>query len=251
MTQGLQAILLALIAMLALPDLAVAQPGTFETRGFVIVNGGYQLTANDFDVRSSFRANAEDGSFTTEYDLKGGPALDVAGGAMLWRRRLGVSVGVTRFSRSTPSSLSGSVPHPFYFSRPRSVRGDIGGLKREELGVHVQARAIVPIGSRLQVMAFGGPSFFQVKQGMVTHFTWVDSYPFDDASFSAASTTNAKGSKVGFNAGADVAFFFIRQVGVGGTVQFSGATVEVEGAGNTQDVKAGGAKAGVGLRVRF
>jgi hypothetical protein len=161
-------------------------------------------------------------------------------------------VGVSRFSRSTPTLLTGSVPHPFFFNRARAVSGEVSGLKREELAVHVQARVVAPFGERVQIMAFGGPSFFQVKQGMVTNFSWNDSYPYDDATFAAAGTVNGKASKLGFNAGADVAFFFTHQIGVGGTVQFSGATVELPGgAGDTTDVKAGGGRAGGGLRLRF
>ena len=55
-----------------------------------------------------------------------------------------------------------------------------------------------------------------------------------------------------FNGGADVAFFFTRQVGVGGTLQFAGVTVQVPGAlGSTREVKVGGGRAGGGLRLRF
>jgi hypothetical protein len=250
MTRLLQTTPILLIAALASAPPAFAQPKTFQGRGFIVVNGGYQITRNNFEKASTFNANAEDGSFTTDYEVKGGPTFDVAGGATLWRR-LAVGVGVTRFSRSTPSTLNGSVPHPFSFDRLRSVTGDVGGLKREELIVHVQARATAPIGSRLQVVAFGGPSFFQVKQGMVSAFTWAESYPFDEASFGSATTVRAKGSKLGFNAGVDVAFFFSRQLGVGSTIQFSGTTVEIQSPGGVQEVKAGGARAGGGLRLRF
>lgn len=101
-------------------------------------------------------------------------------------------------------------------------------------------------------MLFGGPSFFQVTQGVATDFTYLDSYPYDSASFDAAVTTTAKQSKVGFNAGGDVAFFFSRQVGVGFTAQFAGATVNLPSvSGGTTNVKAGGLQAGGGLRLRF
>ncbi len=250
MTRLLHTPPIVLITVLASAPLAFAQQRPSVGRGFIAVNGVYQMTSHTFEKASILRANAEEGRFTTDYEVQGGPAFDVAGGATLWRR-LAVGVGVTRFSRSTPSTLSGSVPHPFFFNRPRSVTGDVGGVRREELAVHVQARAIVPVGRRLEVMAFGGPSFFQVKQGMVTSFTWADSYPFDDARFSTAATSRAKGSKVGFNAGADVAYFFSPRIGLGGAIQFSGATVEIDGAAGVQDVKAGGAKAGGGLRLRF
>ena len=108
------------------------------------------------------------------------------------------------------------------------------------------------MGTRLQVMIFGGPSFFQVKQGIVTDFTYTNDYPFDEAQFAAATTTNTKASKMGFNAGGDLAFFFTRNVGLGATAQFSGTTVALPAAGGAnQDVKVGGVKVGGGLRLRF
>jgi hypothetical protein len=250
MTRLLQTTLIVLTATLVTAPAVFAQAGTLAGRGFLLVNGGYQISSHDFEQVSTLRANVEDGSFTTDYDVKSGPSFDVAGGANVWRR-LAVGVGVTRFSRSTPSTLTGSVPHPFFFDRLRSVSGDIAGLEREELAIHVDAIATVPIGARLQVMAFGGPSFFRVKQDMVSTFTWAETYPFDDASFSSATIVDADGSKLGFNVGADVGFFFSRQVGVGGTIRFSAATVEIDAAGGTHDVKAGGVHAGGGLRLRF
>jgi hypothetical protein len=182
----------------------------------VSVNGMYQINSNDFQDTATFRENAEDGQFSTDYDVKGGPAFDIAGGATLWRQ-LGLGVGVSYFSRSTGASLNASVPHPFFFDLARSVNGTVADLSRKELGVHVQARGIFPVTPRLLVMVFGGPSFFQVTQGVATDFTYLDSYPYDSASFETAVTTTAKKNKVGFNAGGDVAFFFTRQVGVGFT----------------------------------
>lgn len=250
MTRLLRTTLILLVAVLASAPCTFAQQGVLQDRGFVVVNGGYQVISHDFEASSTFRANVEDAHFATEYEVKGGPAFDVAGGVALWRR-LTVGVGLTRFSRSTPSTLSGDVPHPFFFNRPRTVTGQVTGLKHEELAVHVQARVASPVGPRLQVAAFGGPSWFQVTQGIVTTFTWNESYPFDSASFAGAVTERAKGSKLGFNTGADVAFFFTRQLGVGGGVQYSSATVELETASNVQEAKAGGLHIGGGLRLRF
>ena len=246
----MKSIALTILAVLCGAHVCAAQTAAFG-KIFVVVNGGYQLTTNDFADGAVKRENAEDGRFDTTYVVKGGPAFDVAGGAALWRQ-LGASVGVSRFTVSTASSLTGTIPHPFFFNRARSVGGDVAGLKREELAVHVQARGIFPVGTRFQVMVFGGPSFFQVKQGVITDYAYDESYPYDDATFRAATTTPAKVSKVGFNAGGDVAFFFTRQLGVGGTVQFAGTSVDLPGAlGSTRDVKVGGGQAGAGLRLRF
>ena len=232
----------------------VSAPAMAQTlsRGWISVNGGYQATTNDFSDGATFTEHAEQGRFDSDYTVKGGPTFDIAGGARIIGP-LAVGVGVTRVSRSTPIVLSAEVPHPFFFSTPRTVEGEIGGLKREELAVHLQARGVFPVGNRMQVMVFGGPSFFSVKQGMVTDFNITETYPYDTAAFSSGVTTEAKESKVGFNAGGDVAFFFSRQVGVGFGVQFSGADVELPSAasGATADVKVGGLQAGGGLRLRF
>ena len=93
------------------------------------------------------------------------------------------------------------------------MTGDAVGLERNELAVHVQAQLRAPLGSRLQVTLFGGPSFFRVEQELVTSFNWSETYPFDDAGFNSATTSGAKGLSIGFNAGADVAYFFARHVG--------------------------------------
>lgn len=237
-----------LVCAMFIGDEAAAQ-GT--SKMFVAINGAYQLTVGDFSNGATRRENAEDGRLDATYVVKGGPAIDVAGGALVWRN-LGVGVGVTRFAVNTPTTLTGSVPHPFFFNRLRPVSGEASGLSREEFAFHVHARGVFPVTPRIQVMVFGGPSFFRVNQGVVTDFTYRDSYPYDDATFGSAVTSTPKVSKLGFGGGGDVAFFFSRQVGVGGTFQFAGTTVEVAGAGGaTQGIKVGGAKAGGGLRLRF
>lgn len=240
---------------LALVLLASAAPALAQTpvpeRGFIRVNGGYQLTSSDFTDAGSFPQNAEQARFSTIYTVKNGPAFDIAGGMAIWQR-IGFGVGIARISSATAGALTGSVPHPFFFSRDRSVSGAVTGLTREELAVHLQATVIAPIGTRARLMLFGGPSFFQVKQDVVRDFSWTETYPYDVAAFSTAETTRAKASKMGFHAGADVAMFFTRQFGLGATVQFASATVALPGAGGAMlDIMVGGMTAGGGLRLRF
>jgi hypothetical protein len=144
------------------------------------------------------------------------------------------------------------VPHPFFFNRPRSVSGEAAGLRREELAVHVQARAVLPVTRRVQVMVFGGPSFYQVRQGLVHEVAYSESYPYDEATFDGATTGRAEQSPYGFNVGGDVAYFFSRQVGVGFGAQYAGTTVHLPSAdGGTVEARAGGSQAGAGLRLRF
>jgi hypothetical protein len=218
---------------------------------FLSVNGGYQLTSNDFRDSGTQPENGEVRQFDSSYSVTSGPIFDVAVGALV-SQNWGIGVGVSRFARSTPTTLSGSTPHPFFFNQPRSVSADVGGLNRREFGVHVQARGAFPIGTHLQVMLFGGPSFFQVKQDTVKDFTYTHAYPYDAVTFSAAQTSPMVAWKIGFNGGGDVAFFFMRQIGIGFSATFSGTTIDVPSAsGSTIPVKVGGMRAGVGLRLRF
>jgi hypothetical protein len=234
------------------PAPARPSPSRPTDRLYISVNGAYQTGGDDFGETVSFVENAENGTFSTDYEVESGPAFNISVGANIVRA-FGVGVGVTRYSKSTPIALSASVPHPFFFNRPRSVSGDIGGLEREELAVHVQARATFVSTPRIQAMVFGGPSFFKVKQGVVNDFEITETYPYDAAAFSRGITTTADESKVGVNVGADVGYFFTRQVGVGGSVQWSGTTIDIPASGGTGtfEIKAGGVQAGAGLRLRF
>jgi hypothetical protein len=228
-----------------------AQTTITPARTVLAVNTGYQATSNDFHDEVMFRGNAEDGEFDTDYHVTSGPTLDVAGSRQIWRW-LGVGGGVSRFSRSTPATLSGSVPHPFFFNRPRTIDGSISGLGRDELSLHAQLRAVLPVQRNLQLSLFGGPSWFRVRQGIVTDISYDEEYPYDQAFFREGQTRVETESALGFNAGADVAFFFARRTGIGASIQLSSATVNLVSAdGGVRSVKAGGIQTGAGLRLRF
>jgi hypothetical protein len=220
-------------------------------RGFISVNGGYQMTARDFRDGAPFRENVENGRFDTDYAVGSGALFDLAGGVRVWRR-LALGVGVTRLSNDVTADLSGTVPHPFFFGRPRLVSAPLGGMTRDERGVHVQARLVVPAGNKFEATFFGGPSFFQLTQRIVTGFNYSEEYPYDAVAFDHVDTVEATESAVGVNVGSDLALFFARHVGVGGTIQFATASVDVPSAtGQTQDLKVGGTQVGAGIRFRF
>jgi hypothetical protein len=239
------------LALLVVASTAYAQRPTPQPRGFVSIDGGYQGGTEDFSNGGTFTQYLEQANFDNDYDVKPGPQLNVAGGIRLWRA-LHAGVSVTRFTRTTPVRVSGAIPHPFFFSRPRSIEGDVTSLKREEVAVHVQARAVFAATPRVQVALFGGPSMFNVTQGVVGGVQYSESYPFDTATFQSATTSTAKESQIGFNAGGDVAYFFMKNVGIGVSAQFSRAEVTLP-AGNATDAttKVGGIQAGAGIRLRF
>jgi hypothetical protein len=101
-------------------------------------------------------------------------------------------------------------------------------------------------------MITGGPSYISVGQTIATDVQYAQTYPYDTATFTSATTTHPSKGAVGFNAGADVAWMFRRNVGVGGLVQFSRAMVKLPASGGrTISFDAGGAQIGAGLRLVF
>ena len=244
----------ALIIAIIVDASVIAQPAAAQTtdRIFVSVDGVYQAGTKDFNDGASFPLYAETATFTTGYHVKPGPAFNIAGSGRVMRQ-LAVGIAVSRFSRETPIAVSASLPHPFFFNRARSLSADVTGMYREERAVHVQLRVLLPSQSpHFQAAVFGGPSFYTVTQDVLNQVGYTEAYPYDSVTATNGQSSNVSTSKVGFNAGADIAYFFTRQVGVGGTAQYAGTTIELDSAGGDKvDAKVGGFQVGGGLRLRF
>jgi Outer membrane protein beta-barrel domain len=219
--------------------------------GYAAVNGAYQTRTTNFQETATIRINVEDAPFTTAYTVDSGPALDASVGVLI-TSHVGLGVGFTRYSQPTDAVLTASVPHPFFFNRPRTVAGNVFDLQREELALHAQARYVWPVTPRFRVAGFGGPSFFKVSQDVVTNFTYTESYPYDEATFQSAVTAPTKKYGIGYNAGGDATYFITRRIGAGFSVTYTHATVKVPTAGGRRvEVDAGGVIAGGGVRLRF
>ena len=239
------------VAILLAAPLTVAAQTSAGERWFLTLNGAYKVDSQEFRDGATFLASAEEGTFDSRYTVTSGPMIDVAGGVLI-KGTIGVGGGVSHYRRSTPVTLEASVPHPFFFNRPRSLSGQVAGLSREELGVHLQVRGVFPLNRTVTVTLFGGPSYFNVSQEVVTGVVYADDYPFDEAIFRSAGTTSRSRGALGFNAGGDVAVFFASRVGVGLSVQFAGTGVDLPSAGGgTARTRAGGVSTGAGLRFRY
>lgn len=239
---------------LCVPALTFAQkpkpPVRSIDRGEIYVNGAYQAATEDVSSTVAFTANLETGSFTSRFPVKPGAAIDAGGRVRVWRR-LSVGVAVTSFSANGSADITGRVPHPFFFDTPRSIAGT-AALERKETAVHLRAVVSSPPGRRLQAAAFAGPVFFSVSQTLVDTANYSDAYPFDSAAFTSATTRRVSKSKTGFGAGADVAWYFTKNLGVGFSASFAGGSFDLRAVDDSRvAVKAGGGLAGLGLRIRF
>jgi hypothetical protein len=188
---------------------------------------------------------------TTTYEAARPLVLDVGVAARVWRN-LALGAAVTWLSRDRSGTLSASVPHPFLFNVPRTVTGAVADVPRRELGLHVDASWVVPVGGRTQIAIFGGPSYFRVTEGFVTDVTTTSAYPYDTATFVNATTVQLSQSRLGFNGGLDVSVRPWKHVGVGGIARYSRASLLfTPTSGQDVSVRAGGLQVGGGLRFVF
>ena len=214
-------------------------------RVFVSVNASYLTASRTFDDRRTFDLNAETASFETDYAVEPSVGVDAGVFVRVWKG-LAAGVAFTSHTDSRDIEVEASLPHPLKFNSPRTISGTAAG-DHEETAAHLQIAYIVPVGQKMTVVAFGGPSFFTVKQSVVTAVQFRDEYPYDEATFTGATVASEDEQKTGFNVGADVAYYFTKNVGVGGIVRFSSTTATF----SLGDVDAGGALVGGGLRLKF
>ena len=240
----------------ALVITAEANAQSVDSRIFLNVNAGYQATTTDFTDTVGFTLFLEEGDFTAVYDVETAPVFDVGGGVVLWRN-LAVAVGASRFTKRGDVAVTAQLPYPFFFDRDREISGTAPSLTREEIAVHLQAVWISPISSRFDIAVFGGPTLFIVDQDLVTSVSHIETFPFDTATFDAATAERQSESRVGFNVGADLSYFLFEgtggtKFGVGTLVRFSRASIDfVSEDEDIVSVDAGGFHVVGGIRLRF
>jgi hypothetical protein len=220
-------------------------------RFYVSFNGGVQTTANGFSDRFEFQQYLETANTNVEYESDGGPFFDGGVGVRLWKG-LGAGVGFSSFTKDNPAQIDARIPHPFFDAQPRELSGEATGLTRADRVVHVQVMALLDPSGPLRLALFGGPSFFRVEQDVVTGVRYTEEYPYDTATFTAADTQAIDASAVGFNAGADVIWMIHRNIGIGGLLRFTRASLDLDMPDNrTIPIDAGGFQGGGGIRIVF
>lgn len=255
MTTGLltRARTLAFTAILATAAGAAAEAQTLTsawgTNGYVSFNGLYDVSTQENTVTTEQTINAESATITATTETGKRPVYDVTAGGRI-TGNFGMGFGATYGTAREEARVQGRIPHPFYFNQPRTLAGT-SDLDRTDLMVHISGMWLLPFSAKVQGTVFGGPTWFQLKQQVITSATMSDSYPFDTVSLAAVERERKTVSRWGYHAGFDLSYFFAQHVGLQGLVRYSAATVSLSNTGVASDVKVGGLHAGVGLRVRY
>ena len=215
------------------------------------VDGIYHAATLTLSDRATPTVYAETGQLTADYDVPAGAGFSGGATYRLWRN-LGVGASISMFSTSFPAAVTGSIPYPFQFNRPRTFEGSVSGLERKEMAIGIHLRGLFQLSPKFTISAFAGPARLTVTQDVVTAIQYSEAYPYDTATFSAAAIGTDKVNKWGVTAGADVAYYFTRNVGIGVGAKFNGGEAELISLGTTPlSSKLGGAEFGGGLRFRF
>lgn len=183
-----------------------------------------------------------------------GPLIDLSGGVRVWRN-VSVGIGFQAMSSKSDATITGSIPHPLFFDRPRSFSETIPSLKRNEHAVHLQFGYTFPINEKMDVMVYGGPSFFSVSQDVVSTIDIGEAgAPFTSV-IAQPTVTRQKESPVGGHIGADVTYklYKFRKVGlgVGGFLRWAGASTDLRVLETDVSSDVGGMQGGFGLRIRY
>ena len=237
---------------------------TRSSRFVISGDVGVQTTVNTRTDRASFNLFAETGRFAATQDLGPGTVFDAGFSVRVWKR-FGVGLSGSYVETVSAATIDADVPHPFFFEFPRPASGLVTGLKHREGAVHLQGQYWMPLGDRLLLTIFVGPTLFGATQDLVAEITTVErGFPFDEVDVVAHASERVSTSAFGYNIGFDLAFFGLRQlgflemfemldrVGVGFSLRYGRATPSVRFRGQFQPaLELGGTHAVAGLRVAF
>lgn len=230
---------------------ASAQMATWADRGYINVGWGVESGSSAMSDTRTSTVYEETATVTSAATFTSGSLFDVGAGLRVWKN-LTVGAAYHQEQNDTDGELTGSVPSPIFFNRPRTFSATVPGLERKEKATHAMIGWVFPFGDRFDAMIYGGPSFFRVEQTVVSNVT------FTEGATNVVATpteTIRKKSQTGYNVGTDVTYIVWSndsiRLGVGGFFRFSTADLNLEMLRSEQETKAGGAQFGFGARLRF
>jgi len=193
----------------------------------------------------------EDTTFQTNYGNPTGWSLDFMGGGPVWHS-LGIGFAVGYHKRNRAATIDAEIPHPYFYDTLRSASFTTEPLESREATFHFPAIFMPPAFGPVKVLVFGGPSIFRITQTQVTNILVTEVAPYDTVTIHGVTSEDIKGTFWGYHAGADVAVFFTRSVGVGGGIRYShGNITQFEKDAATTSGTAGGVSVVAGVRFRF
>lgn len=253
MQRTLRAALMAAV-LVGVAQSASAQSTPWEDRIFANISFGVDTGTTDIAANRAFVVYGETGIVDITASYGSFAIFDVGFGARVYRN-VGVAIAYHTGSTKGDGALSGSVPHPQFFDRPRTVTESFNDADRDEHATHLQFGWMVPVSDKFDVFISGGPSFYNVSQEFITSLSFVEQGPPFTNVTVLPGISRLKDNAVGYNFGVDASYFLFAsdrmRLGVGGFLRFTGATAAFTVDGSTFETDAGGVQFAVGARFRF
>lgn len=231
---------------------ASAQGATWADRGYVNIGWGVESGSSAMSDSRTSLIYDETATVTSSSTFSSGSLFDVGVGVRVFRN-LTVGASYHQEQNDTEGRLSGSIPSPVVFNRPRPLDQAVPGLERKEKAVHLQFGWPVPINEKIDVLVYGGPSFFRMEQDVVSDLTLGEQG--NNTVVAQPSIATRKKSETGFNVGADATYILWQndsvRLGAGGFVRFTQASTEIDMLSTPQPTDMGGMQFGFGARLRF
>ena len=213
------------------------------------VNFGAQGGSGDISQRLTPTIYDETATIDISQTYESGPLVDVGGDYIVFGH-FGVGASYSHTSGDGNAAVAGEIPHPLYYDLPRGAVASATGLNHVENAVHVSALYRFAATPKLDVTVGIGPTFFSVKQDLITRVNVSEDTSGPVMTVSASELSD---SAVGVNVSADASYMVTRNIGAGLLLRFakSTATLTSPDIAGSVDVRAGGFQVAVGLRVRF
>lgn len=231
---------------------AAAQTRAWDDRVYLNVGFGVESGTSALADSKTFTVYDETGTVASSSDYTSGSLFDVGVGFRIWRN-LSVGVAYHQEQNTADIKVTGSAPHPVFFNQPRNFTATAGGQDfRKEKATHLQVGWMLPLSEKLDVLLFGGPSWFRLEQPVLSDVKIVD----QASAFTQVTTVEIrKKSPVGFNLGADATYILWQndsvRAGAGAFVRYALAKTNVLLLSTEQSTDVGGLQIGFGGRLRF
>jgi hypothetical protein len=231
---------------------ASAQGGTWADRGYINVGWGVESGSSAMTDSRTGTIYEEAATVTSSSTFSSGSLFDVGVGIRVFRN-LTFGASYHQEQNDTEGRLTGSIPSPVVFNRPRTLDQAVPGLDRKESAVHLQFGWVVPINEKFDVLVYGGPSFFRLEQDVVSDVSFGEGN--NNTVVATPSIATRERSQTGYNVGADATYIVWQndsvRIGAGGFVRFTQASMDVDMLSTAQSTDVGGVQFGFGARLRF
>ena len=230
--------------------------------GYLNLNAMYPSREYAVSQRRSMALYDETADFDIRHASSRGVPLDASVGFRVWSN-LSVGVGATYLRTGQGVDVTGTVPHPLFYDRPREVRQQPSGFRRTEIAAHLQAGWTIPLAGRLDLALSAGPSLLFVRHDSVSAIAVREvGAPYDQARTEVTRAAAVRKRVPGANVGVDLTYHFIARRNPGSVFWAAGIGIFARWTTGTatlpepefdpdQTIEAGGLQAGAGLRFRF